>query len=312
MMRWTLWLACAVLVAGAAVVYRADIAAPELPPLTDPPRQEHHAGKVIWAELVTPDLVAAKRFYGGLFGWTFQDIRAGRVEYSVARLDGVPVAGLVQRPRPPGSQSQPAWLTFLSVTDVRAAARAIRDHGGRQLSSPHAYRQRGRQAVYADPQGAVFAIMNSRSGDPPDVLVAPGEWIWSALATRDPGTDAAFYQDVFGYEVFDASQADQSDSGHLVLASEQYARASINPLPDSAPTHPHWVDFVRVTDIAAAVSTATQLGGRVLAEPRQDRHGARVALIADPAGARVGLLECEQADCERAAWWKDAYALKHP
>jgi len=290
--RWILWLLCAAFVAGAAVAYRADVAAFVLPPLTPQPVQEHHAGKVIWAELVTPDVVGAKRFYGRLFGWSFEDIRAGRVEYSVARLDGVPVAGLVQHTPPRGRQWQPAWLTFLSVPDVRAAGGLIQAHGGKQLSSPHAYRERGQQAVYADPQGAVFAIMNSRNGDPPDVLAAPGRWIWSALVTRDPGTDAAFYQNVFGYEVFDASQAGESESDHLVLASEEYARASVNPLPAaSPPSRPHWVDFVRVTDVAAAVAKAAQLGGRVLVEPRQDRHGGRMALIADPAGARVGLLE---------------------
>ena len=292
MMRWMLWLGCAALVAGAAVAYRADVARLELPPLTSPAVQEHHEGKVIWAELVTPDLAAAKRFYGGLFGWTFQDFHAGRVGYSVARVDGVPVAGLVQRTRPvrpAGRQAPPAWLTFLSVTDVPATAQAIKSHGGRQLPSPHAYRQRGRQAVYADPQGAVFAIMNSRSGDPPDVPVAPGEWMWSALVTRDPATDADFYRQVFGYQVFDAGREEEGDSGRLVLVSEEYARASINPLSASAP--PHWVDFVRVTDISAAVAKATQLGGRVLVEPRQDRHGATLALIADPTGARVGLLE---------------------
>jgi uncharacterized protein len=297
MMRWMLWLACAALVAGAAAAYRADLAGLELPPLANPAAQAHHQGKVVWAELVTPDLAAAKRFYGGLFGWTFQDTHAGRVRYSVARLEGVPVAGLVQRARLPGQQSQPAWLTFLSVSDVPAAAHAIKAHGGRQLSSPHAYRQRGRQAVYADPQGAVFAIMNSRSGDPPDAPVAPGKWIWSALVTHDPGSDAAFYQNVFGYEVFDAGQAQENDPDHLVLASENFARASINPLPASAPARPHWVDFVRVTDVAAAVANAARLGGRVLIEPSRDGQGAKVALIADPAGARVGLMEWS----ERAA-----------
>jgi predicted enzyme related to lactoylglutathione lyase len=301
MMRWLVWLACAALVVGAALAYRADVAAFVLPPLRDPPAPERHPGKVIWAELATPDLAAAKRFYGGLFGWTFQDIHAGRVEYSVARVDGVPVAGLVERAQPPRRQWQPAWLTFLSVSDVRAAARAIKAHGGKQLSSPHAYRQRGRQAVYADPQGAVFATMNSRSGDPPDAPVTPGEWIWCALQTREPQTDAAFYQDVFGYDVFDADHTGESGSDRLVLASEQYARAGIDPLPADAPSHPHWVDFVRVTDIAEAVAKARQLGGLVLIEPRQDRHGASMALIADPAGAHVGLLEWTKEAAARAA-----------
>src|ERR1700722_3326377 len=38
----------------------------ELPPLNTPASTEHHVGKMIWADLVTPDLNAAERFYGGL------------------------------------------------------------------------------------------------------------------------------------------------------------------------------------------------------------------------------------------------------
>jgi uncharacterized protein len=290
------------LAGGAALMSAAasERASFEFPPLLQPAIAEHHAGKVIWAELVTPDLSTAKHFYGELFGWTFQDIHAGNAEYAVARLDGAPIAGLLQRATPTGRQIQPEWLTFLSVTDARAAAREIVAHGGKQLTAPRAYRQRGVQAVYADPQGAVFAILHSHSGDPPDVLAAPGEWIWSALVTRDPGADAAFYQDVFGFDVFDVS----GDSGgeHLVLSSEQYARASVNPLPQAAPTmHPHWIDFVRVTDIANTVARAQALGGRVLIEPHQDRHGGMVALLADPQGARIGVLDWSEEGAPGAA-----------
>ena len=38
---------------------------PELPPLVEPANAEHHVGKVIWADLATPDLAGAKRFYSG-------------------------------------------------------------------------------------------------------------------------------------------------------------------------------------------------------------------------------------------------------
>jgi len=40
------------------------------------------------ADLVTPDLSAAEKFYGGLFGWRFQSVRAGDADYAVAMLDG--------------------------------------------------------------------------------------------------------------------------------------------------------------------------------------------------------------------------------
>ena len=255
---------------------------------------EQHPGKLIWAELVTPDVSAAKRFYAALFGWSFQDIHARDTDYSVALLDGAPIAGLVQRAFPPGEHRQPAWLAFLSVHSVREAGRLITTHGGKQIAAPRTYAHRGRQAVYADPQGAVFAVLHSSSGDPPDVLAAPGEWIWSALVTQDPDTDAAFYQDVFGFEVFDLPPEGRAE--HLVLSSQQYARASVNA-PPAAQTHspPHWVDFVRVNSVTDVVAKATANGGRVLVAPHTGRHGGLVAVIADPAGAPIGVLEWNDA-----------------
>jgi len=256
-----------------------------------PPTAEH-PGKLVWAELVTPDLAAAERFYGGVLGWTFHDIRAGDKTYAIAKLGDAPIAGLVQKSMQPDSQRQVAWLPFLSVSNVQDAERSILEHGGKELKPPRAYRERGKQAVYADPQGAVFAVLNSHSGDPPDVLAAPGEWIWGAVMTRDPDSDAAFYQDVFGYEVFVLPS--DAHGEHLLLASENYARASVNPLPEANDLQSHWIGFVRVTDVAHATDAAKTLGGRVLVEPYQSRHGGMVALLADPAGAAIGVMDWTQ------------------
>jgi predicted enzyme related to lactoylglutathione lyase len=259
----------------------------EFPPLMQPQAAEH-PGKLIWAELVTPDLAAAEHFYGGMFGWTFRDIRTADTQYAIAMLGDAPVAGLVQRPLRPDKLTQPGWLTFLSVPNVHQAREAILGHGGKELSGPRAYRLRGQQAMYADPQGAVFGILNSHSGDPPDVMAAHGEWIWSALMARDPDSDAAFYQNVFGFEVFELPSGPRGE--HLLLAGEEFARASVNPLPRHD-TQPHWINFVRVNDVAASARQASSLGGRVLVEPHRDRYGGMVALIADPAGAAIGIMD---------------------
>ena len=63
----------------------------ELPPLNTPPSTEHHVGKVVWTDLVTPDLAVAERFYGELLGWTFQPVHAGASEYAVASASGSPL-----------------------------------------------------------------------------------------------------------------------------------------------------------------------------------------------------------------------------
>ena len=279
---------------GVLAVSLPIMAAPlQLPPVVEPATQEHHPGKLIFVELVTPDLITAKAFYGRLFGWTFRDIQGGRKEYAEALLNGTPVAGLIQRDIRAGERKQPAWLSFFSVGDVALAKNVALQNGAKVLFGPRDLPLRGQEAVFRDPQGAVFAVLSSSSGDPPDILVSPGEWIWSTLITIDPDTDAAFYQKLFNYEVFDLPE--KSDAQHLLLASGGYARASVNSFPtDRLKAYPHWLNFVRVEDAVKTAGKVVTLGGRVLVEPRVDRHGGKIAVVADPLGAAFGLLEWQE------------------
>ena len=190
---------------------------------------------------------------------------------------------------PSDQKRQPAWLTFIAVRDVAAAQRSAKANGGKVLSPPRDYPQRGRQAVFADPDGAVFAVLASSSGDPPDVLAEPGEWIWSSLLVKNPARETGFYRALFGYEVFDLDSEDSSK--HVILASDTYARAGLHSLPDNTHRHPHWLNFVRVEDVGAAVAKAVQLGGKILVNPRPDRQGGQIAVVADPSGAPMGLME---------------------
>jgi predicted enzyme related to lactoylglutathione lyase len=154
---------------------------------------------------------------------------------------------------------------------------------------------RGRQCVLSDPEGAVFAILASSSGDAPDYLPVSGEWIWSSLHAKDAGAAAAFYQELFGYDVFELPSDD--DSEHLILSTDDYARASANSLPGgSTRRHPHWLNFVRVDHAAEMTAKVIAMGGRVLVQPRADRHGGMVAVVADPAGAPFGLMEWTDSD----------------
>ena len=285
------------LYAAIATANAAPGAAVVLPALTEPASGEHHVGKVIWDDLVTPDLEAAKHFYGALFGWTFREV-PGDPNYTLALLDGEPLAGLFQKALLPGQAQQPHWLTFLAVRDVDAAQQVARQHGGAILVKPHNYPQRGRQAVLADPDGAVFAVLAAQGGDPTDYLAAPGQWIWSSLLVKDPKQETAFYKSLFGYEVYDL--ASEGDPQHYILSGDSYARASLNAAPaDSLRRHPHWLNFVRVTDAADTAKKAIGLGGRVLVEPRIDRHGGQLAVLADPSGAIFGVMEWSDTDTKQ-------------
>ena len=260
-----------------------------MPPINRPPTTERHVGKVIWRELSTGDIDATEAFYGALFGWRFEEVSGVGTRYGVALQDGRPVAGIVAA-KATVVMRQPAWLSYLSVLDVDASRKEALRHGGKVIREPKTYLPRGRQAVLTDVDGAAFGILDSHSGDPPDDLAEPGEWIWSSLLTTHVASDIAFYQDVFGFEVFDVEHS--KDADHAILATEDYARASVNTQPtQGGKRHPHWLNFVRVANVAQSVAKAKTLGGRVVVEPRIDRHGSLFAVLTDPAGAPFGVME---------------------
>jgi len=250
---------------------------------------------VVWAELVTPDLAGAERFYGELFGWTFKAGNSNGHRYALALLDDQPVGDLAERPLRPGEHRQSAWLTFVATADVDATRDATLRDGGKVLVPPHDWSDRGREAVLADPQGAVFGVITTAGGDTPDFLAEPGEWIWSSVLVKNPDKDAEFYRGVFGYDVFDLSSND--GLRHVILSTEDFARVGLNQLPtDSVRRHPHWLDFLRVESATESANKALALGGRVLVQPHVDRHGGNLAVLADPWGAPFGVMEWSLGD----------------
>ena len=279
---------------AAVLVSSGALAAPIQLPGIGGVASEHHPGKIIWADLVTPDMASAERFYSGMFGWTFKSVQGVGIDYAVAMSGGQPVAGIVQKPLPADEHRQPAWLTFIAVRDVDAAERIALGSGAKMMSKAKTYAGRGRQAVFADPDGAVFAVLASSHGDTADVLATPGEWIWSSLLAEDPEREATFYQSVFGYDLFDLPRDD--GASHVILSSDDYARASVNPLPSGGHRRPHWIDFIRVLSADDAAAKAVSLGGKVLVPPYSDRHGDKVAVVADPAGAPLGVMEWSESE----------------
>ncbi len=283
-----LGLLAAGLVAGPSAVRAEDGAG--FPPLVTPPSATRIPGKFVFAELVTPDLAGAERFYGGLFGWTFRDIPVQRLRYAEALSGGRNVAGLIERPLPPDRSRRPSWIPFIATTATDTVVATATSHGGRVLYPARDIPGLGREAVLAGPAGAVFAVLQSSSGDPADVETPVGDWVWSSLLTPDARTAATFYGALFGYQ--SAPAPDSNGVSHLIVASDGYARASINPLPRGLPAGApaRWLRFVRVDDVNAMAAKAVALGGRVLVQPHEDRDGGTVAVLADPAGAAFGVL----------------------
>jgi predicted enzyme related to lactoylglutathione lyase len=244
-------------------------------------------GKFVWADLVTDDVAAAHSFYGQLFGWTFQN--AG--DYLIAANEERPLCGMFQRSRPAGQPgAKPRWFGYISVSSVERAQRTVTQAGGRVLAAPKKFSKRGEQAVFADPEGALFGVVKSSSGDPQDFKADPGDWIWIQLMCRDGSKAAEFYRKVGGYDVIENTSSNRRSD--WVLTSGGYARATVRTIPKAHDdVHPTWVLFVCVNNVGESVARANELGGKVLLEPKPDFLDGKVAVVADPTGAAIGLMQ---------------------
>ena len=260
--------------------------APTLPPLTTVSGSPRLPGKFIWADLVTDDVLAAQKFYTALFGWKFYDYGG----YIVGRNDDRPLCGMFQRPRPKDRVAEPRWFGYISVGSVEKAAHVVTKAGGRILAPAQKMPKRGEQAVFADPEGAVFGVVKSSSGDLEDFLAEPGDWIWIQLLSRDARKAAEFYRGVGSYEIVENTAGNRTSD--FVLTSKGYARATVRTIPSAnTQVRPTWLPFVRVRNVAESVALAKQLGGKVLVEPKAELLDGKVAVVADPTGAAIGIME---------------------
>jgi hypothetical protein len=280
------------IVAAAVLCFGANAGAadqPVLPPLTTVSGSPRLPGKFVWADLVTDDVPAARNFYSQMFGWTFRDLGG----YLIAANEDRPLCGMFQKPRPTDPNAKPRWFGYISVGNVDRAQETVVKAGGKVLAAPRKMPRRGEQAVFADAEGAIFGVVKSSAGDPADFLPDPGDWIWIQLFSRDAKKAAEFYQGVGGYEVIENSSSNRMSD--FILASKGYARATVRTIPaKDGQIRPNWLPFVRVQSTTESVAKAKLLGGKVLIEPKPEVFGGRLAVVADPTGAAIGLLEWSQ------------------
>jgi predicted enzyme related to lactoylglutathione lyase len=120
---------------------------------------------LVWNELMTRDYEAAKAFYGSVFGWTFTDIGDAGFQYATVELNGVTVGGLGALPAEVPAEVPAHWRAYFAVANTDAALAQVEALGGsvRSAAQDTPY---GRQADVADPQGALFAVLQLAEAPP--------------------------------------------------------------------------------------------------------------------------------------------------
>ena len=262
-------------------------------------------GVPCWVDTSQPDPEAATAFYGGVFGWEFEDAIPPGSEgrYCIARLGGGDVAAVGSIPV--GAPQMASWNTYVWVESADETASKVVEAGGKVLTEPFEVMEHGRMAVVADPEGAAFCIWQARQHRGAQVVNEPGSLNFNGLNTRDAAGAKRFYGSVFGWQTLGPEggfemwtlpgYGDHLEEGDPEMRQRiadvgappgfEDVVASLNPIADDQPDVPaHWGVTFAVDDADAVAAKAQELGGTVVVAPF-DAPWVRMTVITDPQGA---------------------------
>jgi predicted enzyme related to lactoylglutathione lyase len=247
-------------------------------------------GAPCWADVSLPDLAAGRRFYGELFGWTFQDQGEEFGHYTMAQRDGKAAAALMGKLDP---AMPTGWTVYLASRDAAGTAALIRQSGGQVAFGPDAVADTGVMLGAIDPGGSFFGVWQGGGHPGFGIVNEPGAFCWTENHTRDADAVDAFYEAVFGYgarQIGDGTAFDykvwtlQGDPGAPV-AGRMRRGADLPAAVQSA-----FQVYFAVADCDDAAATVRRLRGQVVMEPQDSPFG-RTAVVADDQGAHFAVID---------------------
>ena len=249
-------------------------------------------GRFFWYDLVSKDRKASRAFLTSLFGWTASD---------AAMPDGTPytsfsvqkhlVCGLMPLTEARDfNQGQGYWMTYLRVDRLAPSIVRAKQQGGVTLSGALPVPDLGAYQIIRDPAGTLLALVEARQS----ILSSGMLWtsvIWNELLCRQgEGPVADFYQVVAGWS-YQKTPQQAFDYSLFSLGGSQVA--GILEMPDTAYAglRPAWQTYIGVSDVDALTAKALDCGGHITAEPFELPGVGRLALIVEPGGCQITLLQ---------------------
>jgi len=253
-----------------------------VPRVTPEPTHLRLTGKFVWYDLFTDDLKSTSHFYEELFGWSFSDTASKKRQVKTIAIDGVPIANAIYLDPQNSKANESQWLSYISVENVGRALMVAEKNNGTIYKKPKDLPNRGRVAIVKDPEGALFAIVTTPDGDPPDRGPVQNHWMGSELWSTNPDASLTFYGLLVGYEqqLVDVGAGQK----YCFLVKNGQTRGGIVKIPWDD-VKPNWLPYIAVEDVMAIVTKAEALGGKVLMEPDKTIREGLLAIIADPSGA---------------------------
>lgn len=248
--------------------------------------QAKPAGTPTWADLVTPDIDAARAFYQAVFGWEYDIGSPEFGGYTNARLGDRTTAGLVG-PMPDAPPSPAAWNLYFASDNAEAdAARAV-ESGAKVLFPAMAVGEFGSMAVCEDPTGAAFGFWQAGQHIGSQVTDEPGSATWYELYASSAKQARDFYTALLG------ATADATPGGleYYVLKHGEKMLGGIMQIdPSWGDFRPQWMIYFSVADADKTVALIKEHGGKIMGNIDDSPFG-RIAAVKDPGGALFKIVE---------------------
>ena len=240
----------------------------------------------IWHDLMTPDVAAAKFFYGAVVGWTFSEQFP---DYSVLNVGKAGVGGIMKTP-PEMKAMPPVWTGYIYVPDVDAACEQATKLGGKIYRKAWDVPDVGRMAVICDPSGAGLMVMRPSSTEQREMPKegSAGTVGWNELHTADMDKAWEFYSKLFGWTkghghdmgsmgIYQLFQINAKDAGGMMK--------KMDAMPMST-----WAYYFNVDGIDKAADRIKKSNGKILNGPMEVPGGQWTLNAQDDQGAFFSLV----------------------
>jgi uncharacterized protein len=141
----------------------------------------------------------------------------------------------------------------------------------------------------------------------------PGVPSWVDTLQPDPDGAMAFYAELFGWEFAGPGDIPGDPAGRYFVArlrGRDVAGVG-SPPAGGPPPGPGWNTYVQVASADEAAQTALSAGGAVLTEPVDAPPAGRLAVVADPTGAALGVWEPGERKGAQLVNEPGAWAMSH-
>jgi predicted enzyme related to lactoylglutathione lyase len=246
-------------------------------------------GRNVWFDLMTPDMEGSKRFYSEAIGWRTEQWKDGdpKMPYTMWLVGETPMGGLMPLPDEAKRMgAPPMWMAYTTVEDVDATMKRVVSLGGSVNMPAFDVHKAGRMAYVADPQGAAFAVFAPVGEDMPAMdRKQHGVFGWSELNTNDADAAWGFYQKLFGWN--ERGSMDMGPDGKYQMFQDptQTTMGGISNAAQNMKLPPHWLHYITVDDMGAALQRIKGNGGKVVHGPMEVPENDVIAQCVDPQGA---------------------------